>query len=328
MTIKEVGADLDLPLARWPVFYRDGEAFIYDDTDLFLDEDGEHMGQHPRHSELAIYLYGLLVWILRAQLCAVTFDLYLKVEIEMLETTIHGDKKAAARLTPDVALIKGVAQPKKATYVINEDGPAPDVIFEIGSPSTYREDLTNKLRLYADAFRAKEYFTYDPHEDRLWQGPRLKAWRLVNGSYVELERDERGWVWSEELEYWLVEDGAYLRLYDKEGRKLLNPQEEALYNDWRAEQAEARFEQEKRRAEQEKQRAEQAQVQATQEKQRAKQFQSQLNEERQRAEEEKQRAEQARIHAEQERTRAEQAEARIRALEEQLRKRDAETDIT
>ena len=29
--------------------------------------------------------------------------------------------------------------------------------------------------------------------------------------------DQRGWIWSAELESWLVSDGSLLRLYDRDG---------------------------------------------------------------------------------------------------------------
>jgi hypothetical protein len=35
---------------------------------------------------------------------------------------------------------------------------------------------------------------------------------------VERPADPRGWIWSAELESWLVSDGSLLRLYDRDGR--------------------------------------------------------------------------------------------------------------
>ncbi len=254
---------LDLPLSQWPIFYIDGEPYIYDDTPLFFDENGEPLGQHFRHSNLAIYLHTMLHWMYRATVCTITFDLYLKAEIEMAlaaAADAAGVVQASARVSPDVSLIKNVTHPDKATYIVDVDGPPPNVVFEIASESTYSHDLNQKFQLYAAAYRTKEYFAYDPHDPRLWSGSRLKAWRLVRGRYVEIKPDQRGWVWSRELDSWLVEDNENLWLYDRNGNKRLSPQEEAEQEKQRADQAEGRLEQETQRAEQEKLRAEQAEA--------------------------------------------------------------------
>lgn len=306
---------LDLSLSEWPIFYIDGEPYIYDDTNLFLDENGEPVGQHPRHSRLAIFLYNLLSWRYRNENCVVTFDLYLKAEIElalMAAADASGEEVVSARVSPDVAFIRGVTLPDKGTYVVDEDGPPPNVIFEIGSENTYQHDLNQKVLLYAKAYRTKEYFTYDPHRKRLWKGPRIKGWRLVDGKYVELDRDERGWMWSEELESWLVEDGRDLWLHDKDGNKYLSSEEEATqYKFW--------LDQEQLKSQQEYERAENARAEAEQERDRAEQ-------EKQRAEAAKMEAQQEHDRAEQEKRRADEAEARIARLEEELRKRNQSDD--
>ncbi len=221
---------LNLPLSEWPIFYIEGEPYIYDDTYLFYDENGEPLGQHTRHSTLAIYLYNLLSWVYRNQLCTVTFDLYLKAEIELIQNAAAdaaGQEVVAARVSPDVAFIKGIPAPDTGTYVVDVDGPPPNVIFEVGSQNTFTDDLGKKFELYAIAYRAKEYYAYDPREKRLWKGSRLKAWRLINGEYEEIKPDERGWVWSEELQKWLVPDGKNLWLYNPDGTKCLTSEEEA-----------------------------------------------------------------------------------------------------
>lgn len=293
MTLKEITLDWSKPLSQWPVFYVDGEPYIYDDSELFLDENEEPMGQHPRHSKLAIYLYELLVWLYRAQVYTITFDLFMKVNIDLLAASAADasqEKTAAVRLTPDVALVKGINQPDKATYVVELDGPPPNVVFEVASESTFREDLNNKLRLYASAFEAKEYIAYDPHQPRLWSGSRLKAWRLEGTDYVPLRPDERGWIWSAQLESWLVEDGPALRLYTADGQRHLTGDEVAELALRRATEAETEVTRQMER----------------------------LNQAEAEALQHKQRASQAEAEATQQRQRAEAAEARLKKLEEQM----------
>jgi hypothetical protein len=82
-------------------------------------------------------------------------------------------------------------------------------------------DLTTKKRLYERTFRTPEYFAYDPDARRLY------GWRLGEGLvYHPLVPNERGWLWSEELQVWLGGwEGEYervfstwLRFYTKAGQ--------------------------------------------------------------------------------------------------------------
>jgi len=90
-------------------------------------------------------------------------------------TTVGGnhfvyDNPANGRdnISPDVYVIFDVpppAPPKWETWV---EGKFPDIVFEISSPSTQREDLSErpggKRRVYAEQ-GAKEYYIYDPQQE-------------------------------------------------------------------------------------------------------------------------------------------------------------------
>ena len=74
----------------------------------------------------------------------------------------------------------------------------------------------------------KEYFAYDPHEPLVWEGTndrRLLGWRYQNGMPVEIQSDEQGRLWSEELDSWLKAEGINLRLYDRENNLRLTENE-------------------------------------------------------------------------------------------------------
>ncbi|MCZ7568597.1 MAG: Uma2 family endonuclease [Ardenticatenaceae bacterium] len=145
---------------------------------------------------------------------------------------------------PDVFIVKNVDGAKKrlSWIVWDEDGRYPDVIVELLSPSTEREDLGPKKRLYEQTFRTPEYFCCAPEVER------LLGWRMAaSGVYESIAPDERGWLWSEELGLWLGpwqgtflgEEHTWLRFYAPDGELVLLPDEAAL-----------------RRAEAERQRAE------------------------------------------------------------------------
>ncbi len=100
---------------------------------------------------------------------------------------------------PDFFVVKGVdgTHDRDSWVVWQEDGHYPDVIVELGSPSTLKTDLDTKKDLYEKIFRTGEYFCYDPAEKRLY------GWQLADSSYVTIEPNERGWMWSQQLNVWL-----------------------------------------------------------------------------------------------------------------------------
>ena len=127
---------------------------------------------------------------------------------------------------PDVFLVKDVDGLRKrlSWMVWDEDGRYPDVIIELMSKSTRKNDLGKKKTLYERTFRTAEYFCVDPEVET------LKGWRHtgVNG-YAPIEPDERGWLWSKELGYWLgpwhgpfmTEEHTWLRYYTPDGELVL-----------------------------------------------------------------------------------------------------------
>lgn len=122
---------------------------------------------------------------------------------------------------PDFFVVKDVdgTRDRGAWIVWEEQGRYPNVIVELMSPSTREVDLNFKKRLYEQTFRTPEYFCYDPTTAH------LVGWQLRAGKYVELEPNEHGWLWSEELGLWLgLWDGEFqgntttwLRFYTPEG---------------------------------------------------------------------------------------------------------------
>jgi Uma2 family endonuclease len=196
-------------------------------------------------------------------------------------------------VAPDVFFVRGVPKlPPRKYYLLWEEGKAPDVVIEITSKTTRREDQTKKLVLYRDVLKVPEYFRFDPTEDYL--KPPLQGYRLDAGQYVPIAPVE-GRLPSALLGLHLERRGTELRLYDPAaGRCLLTPAERA---------ADATAAQQ--RAETAQQRAETAQ-------QRAETAQQREAEARQRAEQERKREAEARQRAEQERQRVEQENARLR----------------
>ena len=121
---------------------------------------------------------------------------------------------------PDAILARGVRDPERVLrrngYVISEVGKPPDLVLEVGSPSTGRRDYTDKREIYAE-YGAREYWRFDPSGGQHHDAP-LAADTLVDGKYEPMEivseSETRHWGYSPilELEVWSY-DGI-LRLRD------------------------------------------------------------------------------------------------------------------
>ena len=162
--------------------------------------------------------------------------------------------------TPDISVFKGVsltlAQRRKikSWRILPPEKPAPSVVFEVISDNSPARDLVEKPVDYAGT-GIREYFCYDPRESQEAEGERLHGWRYSGNDAEAIEPDERGRLWSEELESWLVPDGLMVRLTDAHGNLRLT-------------KAEAE-EQEKERERREKEKARQETAQARREAERA-----------------------------------------------------------
>ena len=156
-------------------------------------------------------------------------------------------------ISPDVLVTFGIGMKLRRTYLVWEEGTVPDFVMEFSSESTYRNDLTNKMDIYA-SLGIKDYFLYDAED--LYLPSQLMGYELVNGVYLEVQPDDNGGIRSSAL-------GLDFRIRD-EGIAIFDP----VANDWvrtRAETAEARAAQEANARQKETTRAETAEARAAQE---------------------------------------------------------------
>ncbi len=188
----------------------EGEAFHYYDSHP-TNED--LIGPSAAQFQLIFYLLKVLEWLYQAEDCFIVSNLNIYCERRRNEYP----------LAPDVMMFKGVVpnpadrQPR-SWRLYEPNRPAPHVVFEISAQETWRNDLEHKPAAYA-ALGAREYYAYEPNDPPYWPngGGRLRGWWLERGAMIERRADQRGWIWSAELESWLVPDGALLRLYDRDG---------------------------------------------------------------------------------------------------------------
>ncbi|MGI8549709.1 MAG: Uma2 family endonuclease, partial [Dehalococcoidia bacterium] len=130
------------------------------------------------------------------------------------------------RLSPDVFVALGVPrEPVRPSYYVWREGKAPDVVFEVTSKSTRREDQGKKQRIY-ESIGVQEYYLYDPLRD--WVRAGLQGYRLGARGYEPIVADAGRGLVSEVLGVRLVLDGSLLQCYDLEtGERLLTGEERA-----------------------------------------------------------------------------------------------------
>ena len=152
-----------------------------------------------------------------------------------------------ARVAPDCfALFGGNVASLWANnrYLMWEVGKAPDFVLEIGSLSTWRNDLGDKRDLYA-RLGVVEYWMFDPSGGEHY-GFALRGEMLVDGEYrpLDMREDADGGVWAHSavLNLELHWREGRLRFYDPVGRRWLENMEETGS---RAEFAEVRAESER-----------------------------------------------------------------------------------
>ena len=89
-------------------------------------------------------------------------------------------------VSPDAFMVRGIPKlPLRDYYLLWEEGRPPNVVIEITSKTTKREDQNKKRVLYRDVLKISEYFQFDPTEDYL--KPSLQGVRRIGDDYVPID---------------------------------------------------------------------------------------------------------------------------------------------
>ncbi|MDR9405161.1 MAG: Uma2 family endonuclease [Halothece sp. Uz-M2-17] len=145
----------------------------------------------------------------------------------------------------DFFAVVGVPKKERKSWVVWEEGQAPNVVIELLSDSTRNEDKTRKKEIYQNQLRVPEYFWYDPFNPDDWAGFYLKG-----GEYEPLERDRNNRYLSHELGLALVQwfgtykdvETVWLRWETLEGELLPTERELSQQAQQQAQQAQQKNE--------------------------------------------------------------------------------------
>ncbi|BAU07171.1 hypothetical protein NIES592_14680 [Fischerella major NIES-592] len=176
---------------------------------------------------------------------------------DLLWYPVEGNNKLCQ--APDVMVVFGRPKADRGSYLQwKENNIAPQVVFEILSPSNTTKEMTNKLLFY-QRYGVEEYYIYNPDTLEL-------TGLLRSGDDLEIIEEMNGWV-SPRLAVRFVLTPETLEIYRPDGQRFLTPVELDQVR-----------EKERQRAEQERQQKEAALQQLEQEQQRYQELLARLRE--------------------------------------------------
>lgn len=212
-------------------------------------DDGEPMESARHKTQMDLLIDALIPWLEQREDGFVGGNMFVYYSLAQVR---NKDFKG-----PDFFVVLGVPKGERKSWVVWEEGKAPDVVIELLSASTAAADKTEKKLIYQNQMRVPEYFWYDPFNPEDWAG-----FSIQQRVYQPLVANERNQLQSESLGLALQRwqghykgiDATWLRWATLAGELLPTPEE----------QERQRAEQECQRAEQERQRADRAQTQLLQ----------------------------------------------------------------
>jgi hypothetical protein len=175
--------------------------------------DGRPMGETDWHRSVMIDTINTLIDYFAGQQVYVTGNLLLYYE--------EGNRRK--HVSPDCMVVRGAEMRPRDYYLLWAEGRSPNVVIEVTSKTTRREDLKLKWQLYRDVIRVAEYFLFDPTRDYL--KPCLQGHRWTDGRYDPIDMVGSR-LPSRELGLELEADERRLRFFDPaKGRWLPTPTE-------------------------------------------------------------------------------------------------------
>jgi Uma2 family endonuclease len=224
---------------------------------IYPESDGKPMADNTKQFELIVEIKkGLDLLFINDPQVFVAGDLFWY--------PVEGQSKIVT--APDVMVAMGRPKGDRGSYKQwEEDNIAPQVVFEILSPSNNRAEMSQKL-LFFERYGVEEYYLYDPEENVLevWQ-------RTFDG--LSLMDFSDSWT-SPRLGIRLDIASGRLQLYNADGTKFYSYIEVNLM----LEQERQRADQERQRADQECQRADQINQQLAEMQEKLKQYRDRFGE--------------------------------------------------
>ena len=176
-----------------------------------------------------LYLYDTsIVTALALHLLAYLPDAVVASEVPVGPTVSNRDDVRIPDLLVSLLCNRGLLEEQRG-YSIESQGRPPDFVLEVASPSTGRNDYTDKQLKYEE-YGIAEYWRFDSSGGTYYDAA-LAGDRLVEGQYqpIEIEQLAEGrWRgYSNALGLYVCWEDGFLRFYDSESEGYLRSHQEA-----------------------------------------------------------------------------------------------------
>ncbi|MCC5617421.1 Uma2 family endonuclease [Nostoc sp. CHAB 5836] len=212
-------------------------------TQAELPDDDDTPMESPRHkAQMDLLIDALIPWLEEREDGFIGGNMFVYYSLAQVR---NKDFKG-----PDFFAVLGVPKGERRSWVVWEEGKAPDVVIELLSDSTAQADKNEKKLIYQNQMRVPEYFWYDPFSPN-----DLAGFSNEKGAYQPIAFNAKNQLISQSLglalQLWQGNykgiDATWLRWAILAGELLPTPEEK-----------------ERQRAEQESQRADKAELQLLQ----------------------------------------------------------------
>lgn len=125
-------------------------------------DDGVPMETARHKAQMDLLIDGLLPWLSEREDGFVGGNMFVYYSLAQVR---NQDFKG-----PDFFVVLGVPKGERKSWVVWEEGKAPDVVIELLSDSTASADKLEKKLIYQNQMRVSDYFWYDPFNPDDWVG--------------------------------------------------------------------------------------------------------------------------------------------------------------
>jgi Uma2 family endonuclease len=179
--------------------------------------DGKPMAETDLHRRLMIEI----VEVLKGHF-ATDPDVYVSGNLLVL----YEEGRPGVHLAPDCFVVRGVRSGERDSFKVWEEGKFPDIVFEVTSKKTRKEDEQGKLVTYRDVWKVSEYVLFDPRQEYL--KPSFQGFRRTPAGDFAPIPVVHGQMTSEVLGLRMERQGVRLVFRDPAtGRELFTPAEDA-----------------------------------------------------------------------------------------------------
>jgi Uma2 family endonuclease len=156
-----------------------------------ISDDGEPMESQRHKHQMDLLLETLYPWLEKREDGYAGGNMFVYFSASQLK---NQDFKG-----PDFFAVLDVPKTERKSWVVWEEGKAPDIVIELLSESTAHIDKTEKKLIYQNRMRVPEYFWYDPFNPNDWAG-----FTLRDGIYQPLSRTTDNRYISQQLKLALM----------------------------------------------------------------------------------------------------------------------------